>query len=102
MILFELNCSKGHSFEIWFKDGGAADRQLAGLFLVNATAASGEQLVVKVYGRDAHDSALISTLWRTLWYREPGSPLRLGRLQQVEHEAFRDAVYHNIPEALAK
>lgn len=29
MILFELNCSQGHSFEIWFKDGSTADRQLS-------------------------------------------------------------------------
>lgn len=29
MILFELNCSQGHSFETWFKDGGSADRQLS-------------------------------------------------------------------------
>lgn len=29
MIVFQLNCGKGHSFDIWFKDGGTADRQLA-------------------------------------------------------------------------
>ncbi|MBL8708320.1 MAG: DUF1178 family protein [Rhodospirillaceae bacterium] len=29
MILFELNCSQGHNFEIWFKDGNTADRQLS-------------------------------------------------------------------------
>jgi hypothetical protein len=29
MILFQLNCSRSHSFEIWFKDGNSADRQLA-------------------------------------------------------------------------
>jgi len=29
MILFELNCGQGHSFEIWFKDGNSADRQLS-------------------------------------------------------------------------
>jgi hypothetical protein len=29
MILFELNCGQGHNFEIWFKDGNSADRQLA-------------------------------------------------------------------------
>ena len=67
---------------------GAADRQPAGQFLVHATDDRGEPLVVKVYGRDAHDAALVSTLWRTVWYREAGSPLRVGRLQQVEHEAF--------------
>ena len=31
---------------------------------------------------------LIATLWRTVWFREPGSPARLGRLDQVEHEAL--------------
>jgi glycosyltransferase 2 family protein len=67
---------------------GAADRQQAGLFVVNGTDEDGEALVVKVYGRDAHDAALMSTLWRTVWYREAGSPLRFGRVQQVEHEAF--------------
>ncbi len=67
---------------------GAADRQSAGYFLVDATEASGDDLVVKVYGRDAYDAALVSTLWRTVWYREAGSPLRFGRIQQVEHEAF--------------
>jgi uncharacterized membrane protein YbhN (UPF0104 family)/tRNA A-37 threonylcarbamoyl transferase component Bud32 len=67
---------------------GAADRQLAGLFVVQATDTAGDELVVKVYGRDAHDTALTATLWRKIWYREAGSPLRLGRLQQVEHEAF--------------
>jgi hypothetical protein len=67
---------------------GAADRQQAGLFVVNTTGDDGAPLIVKVYGRDAHDAALLSTLWRTVWYREAGSPLRFGRLQQVEHEAF--------------
>ena len=67
---------------------GVADRQQAGQFLVRAVDELGQALVVKVYGRDAHDAAVMSTLWRTVWYRESGSPLRIGRLQQVEHEAF--------------
>lgn len=67
---------------------GAADRQPAGYFLVDARDADGNLLAVKVYGRDAHDAALVGTVWRTVWYREPDSPLRFGRLQQVEHEAF--------------
>lgn len=29
MIVFQLNCGNGHSFDIWFKDGSTADRQLA-------------------------------------------------------------------------
>jgi glycosyltransferase 2 family protein len=67
---------------------GAADRQGTGSFLVDAEDADGGPLVVKVFGRDAHDVALLTTLWRTVWYREAGAPIRLGRLQQVEHEAF--------------
>jgi uncharacterized membrane protein YbhN (UPF0104 family) len=65
-----------------------ADRQEAGLYALNASGEDGSDLIVKVYGRDAHDSALLSTVWRAVWYREAGSPLRFGRLQQVEHEAF--------------
>lgn len=30
MILFDLKCGKGHVFEAWFRDGGTADKQLAG------------------------------------------------------------------------
>src|SRR5262245_41020622 len=67
---------------------GAADRQQAGLFLVRAEDADGEPLVVKVYGRDAHDTQLLATLWRTVWYREPGSPIWVGRRQQVANEGF--------------
>ena len=65
-----------------------ADLQPAGLHLLHASRDDGAELVVKVYGRDAHDSALLSTVWRAVWFREAGSPLRFGRLQQVEHEAF--------------
>ena len=67
---------------------GVATRQPAGVFLVDAIAQNGDPLAVKVYGRDAHDTQLVTTLWRTLWYREAGSPTSPGRLQQAEHEAF--------------
>ncbi len=67
---------------------GAADRQQAGLFLVKGEDADGEPLVVKVYGRDAHDTQLLATLWRTIWYREPGSPIWFGRRTQVANEGF--------------
>ena len=50
----------------------------------------GEPLVVKVYGRDAHDTALVSTLWRTVWYRDAGAavrarPARAGRARGLRH-----------------
>ncbi len=67
---------------------GAADRQDAGFFAVGACDADGSELIVKLYGRDAHDAALVSTVWRTIWLRRPGSPVGFGRLRQVEHEAL--------------
>ena len=30
----------------------------------------------------------LTTLWRTVWFREAGAPTSSGRLQQVEHEAL--------------
>jgi uncharacterized membrane protein YbhN (UPF0104 family) len=42
---------------------------------------------VKVYGRDARDTQLLSRLWRSIWYRD-ASPFALTRQQQVEHEGF--------------
>ena len=67
---------------------GVAARQDSGQFAVAATGPDGEELIVKVYGRDAHDAALLSSVQRTIWYRRPGSPVGFGRLRQVEHEAF--------------
>jgi uncharacterized membrane protein YbhN (UPF0104 family) len=65
-----------------------ADRQVAGAFLVRGADEVGRPLLVKVYGRDAHDTQLVATLWRKVWYRGRGVPLRIGRLHAVEHEAF--------------
>ena len=61
--------------------------QPAGVFLVRTTDTEGNELLVKVYGRDAWDSQLLATTWRSLWYRESDAPT-LTRLQQAEHEAF--------------
>ena len=52
---------------------GVADRQPAGVFLVDGEGDDGEPLVVKVYGRDA-DTQLLSSIWRSVWYREAGRP----------------------------
>ena len=67
---------------------GVAARQTAGTFLVEALDANGAPLLVRVYGRDAYDTQLLTTAWRTLWFREAGSPSAVGRVRQVEHEAF--------------
>jgi glycosyltransferase 2 family protein len=69
-------------------DLGEASRQDAGLFAVAARDADGGELIVKLYGRDAHDAALVSTVWRTIWLRQPGAPVGFGRRRQVEHEAL--------------
>ncbi len=67
---------------------GPAERQRTGLFVVDAVDARGTELTVKVYGRDAQDTQLLTTLLRKVWYREAGTPVYARRLEQVEHEAF--------------
>jgi uncharacterized membrane protein YbhN (UPF0104 family) len=65
-----------------------AERQVAGAFHVNGLDGDGRPLLVKVYGRDAYDTQLVARVWRRLWFRGGGLPIRLGRLEAVEHEAF--------------
>jgi glycosyltransferase 2 family protein len=43
---------------------------------------------VKVYGRDAWDAQLLTTLWRLTWYRGGQRTARLTRVELVEHEGF--------------
>jgi glycosyltransferase 2 family protein len=43
---------------------------------------------VKVYGRDAWDAQLLTTLWRLAWYRGSQRTARLSRVELVEHEGF--------------
>ncbi len=45
-------------------------------------------LLVKVYGRDAWDGQVLSTLWRLAWYRDTNRTARLSRIELVEHEGF--------------
>lgn len=63
-----------------------AARQSTGVLRVEGSH-RGEALVVKVYGRDARDTQLMSRLWRVIWYRGT-STLAGSRLRQVEHEGF--------------
>jgi uncharacterized membrane protein YbhN (UPF0104 family) len=65
-----------------------AERETEGVFVLDAVSEDGTPLQVKVYGRDAYDTQLLSTAWRTVWFRRPGAPTAPGRLQQVEHEAL--------------
>jgi glycosyltransferase 2 family protein len=54
----------------------------------DAVRADGAALRVSVYGRDARDAELASTLGRTIAYRDEGTALFVTRLQQAEHEAY--------------
>jgi len=65
-----------------------AERQVAGVFHVRGADDEGRPLLVKVYGRDAYDTQLVARVWRRLWFRGGGLPIRLGRLEAAEHEAF--------------
>ena len=62
--------------------------QTRGVAVMRATSTDGGSLLVKIYGRDAWDGQLLSTIWTFLWYRDESPTLTLSRLQQVEHEAF--------------
>jgi uncharacterized protein (TIRG00374 family) len=62
--------------------------QPRGVGMMRAVTQDGETLLVKVYGRDAWDGQLLSSVWSFLWYRDETPMLTLSRLQQVEHEAF--------------
>ena len=59
----------------------------SGVSLVLATAPDGGSLLVKIYGRDAWDGQLLTSIWSSLWNRGE-TPEFGGRLHQVEHEAF--------------
>jgi glycosyltransferase 2 family protein len=65
-----------------------ADRRQAGVFVLTGRDGDGRTYDVKVYGSDASDTQLLNTVWRRVWFREPGTPVSPGRIQQVEHEAF--------------
>jgi uncharacterized membrane protein YbhN (UPF0104 family)/tRNA A-37 threonylcarbamoyl transferase component Bud32 len=60
----------------------------SGVAIAFAEAPGGRSLLVKIYGRDAWDGQLLASVWTSLWYRDDGPRLALGRRQQVEHEGF--------------
>jgi hypothetical protein len=65
-----------------------AQLQPSGVALIWAETSAGGRLLVKVYGRDAWDGQFLGSVWSYLWYRDRSPDLLVGRLQQVEHEAF--------------
>lgn len=59
----------------------------AGEALFAARGHDGEDLLVKVYGRDAWDSQVVESTWAALTVRGERARLRGGRRSRVEHEA---------------
>ena len=65
----------------------AAPRQRSGVFVADGVNPKVGKVHIKVYGRDARDTQLVSRLWRAIWYRGDARPA-MTREQQVEHEGF--------------
>jgi uncharacterized membrane protein YbhN (UPF0104 family) len=65
-----------------------AELQPRGVALLRAERPDGLPLLIKVYGRDAWDGQLLTSMWSYLWYRDESPAVTLSRRQQVEHEAF--------------
>lgn len=65
-----------------------ADVQIPGEQLLRARSAGGEQLIVKVYGRDAWDAQFVGSLWNSLITRGENLQVTAGRRERVEHESF--------------
>jgi uncharacterized membrane protein YbhN (UPF0104 family) len=72
---------------VYVDDLAPAAMQSAGVVLFEGSDALGP-LVVKVYGRDAWDAQLLTSLWRNLWYRGGERGPGRSRVDLVEHEGF--------------
>lgn len=66
----------------------AAEPRAAGEQLLHARAVGGEDLEVKVFGRDAWDAQYIGSLWSALTRRGEAPRLAVSRRERVEHEAM--------------
>ncbi len=61
--------------------------ELSGVAMFTANDATGEGLLIKVYGRDAWDGQLLTSTWTALQNRGETPHLLSGRFGKVEHEA---------------
>ncbi len=72
---------------VYVDDLAPAAMQSAGVVLFEGRDRHGS-LLVKVYGRDAWDAQLLTSLWRNLWYRGGERGPGRSRVDLVEHEGF--------------
>ena len=56
--------------------------------VVRAQVADRDDVLVKVFGRDAADAAFASRLWRSIWYRDGARSLAASSQQLAEHESL--------------
>lgn len=68
-------------------DVSDAVEQVPGVALFDADTPERDELLVKVYGRDAWDGQFLASIWTALWKRGERPRLGSGRLELVEHEA---------------
>ena len=61
--------------------------QVPGVALFDADTSDRDELLVKVYGRDAWDGQFLASIWTAMWRRGERPHLGSGRLALVEHEA---------------
>ena len=62
--------------------------QIPGEQLLKARTSNGEQLLVKIYGRDAWDAQFVGSVWNSLTTRGENLQITAGRRERVEHESF--------------
>jgi uncharacterized membrane protein YbhN (UPF0104 family) len=84
---------------------GRAPHQVWGVERLTGRGPDGSTIELSVYGRDAADARALAKLWRFCFYRDSGPTLILGRIQQVEHEAYQTFMAARagvlVPEVLA-
>jgi glycosyltransferase 2 family protein len=72
---------------VFVDDLAPAAMQSAGVVLFEGSDRHGP-LLIKVYGRDAWDAQLLTSLWRMAWYRGGERGAGRSRVDLVEHEGF--------------
>src|SRR4029077_3515763 len=65
-----------------------ADERRQGATLMVASLEGGDEVAVKVLGRDQRDTQFLSKAWRWMTTKESGNALSFTRIQEVEHEAY--------------
>jgi uncharacterized membrane protein YbhN (UPF0104 family) len=100
----EVSAGVAH-LNVVIEEIGRAPHQVWGVERFIGRDPDGSRIELSVYGRDAADARALAKLWRFCFYRDSGPTLILGRIQQVEHEAYQTFMAARagvlVPEVLA-